>query len=184
MNTEVISSRYAKALLSYVMESRSEEKVYSQAEAILQNMQDVPQLREYILSHDDISLSKKTDLLTTVLGRPIADELQNFIKLVADHRRMELFQDMLRSFISRYREAKGIKIGSLVTAVPADGLQERLESMLGAHEKSQVRFNAEVDPELIGGFVFEIDGYRLDASVRSRLKKISDELIDNSSRIV
>lgn len=184
MNTEVISSRYAKALLSYVMESGSEEKVCSQVETILQNMQDVPQLREYILNHDDISLSKKTDLLTTVLNEPIADELLNFIKLVADHRRMELFQDMLRSFVSRYREAKGIKIGSLVTAVPSDGLQERLEEMLGSHSEAKVHFNAELDPELIGGFVLEIDGYRLDASVRSKLKKISDELIDNSSRIV
>ena len=41
-----------------------------------------------------------------------------------------------------------------------------------------------VDPQLIGGFVFELDGYRLDASVRTRLEKIRQCLVDDNSRIV
>ena len=45
-------------------------------------------------------------------------------------------------------------------------------------------FDLSAIPELIGGFVFELDGCRLDASVRTKLKKISDELIDTASRIV
>ena len=184
MNEGVIASRYAKALLSYVMENGVEEKVYSQIETILQDMHDLPQFREYILMHDDISLVKKLELLNAAVGEELSGELQNFIRLVSDHRRMELLQVMMWAFVSRYREAKGIKIGSLVTAVPVDGLRERLESMLGAHESAKVYFNADVDPDLIGGFVFELDGYRLDASVRTKLRKISDELIDNSSRII
>ena len=184
MNTEVISSRYAKALLSYVMERGAGEKVYSQIEEILKNMQNLPQLREYILMHDDISLEKKLDLLSAAVGEPLTDELQNFVRLVSEQRRMELLQVMLWAFISRYREAIGIKVGSLVTAVPSDSLRESLEEMLGAEKAVRVHFETDVNPELIGGFVFEIDGYRLDASVRTRLKKISDELIDNSSRII
>ena len=184
MNTEVISSRYAKALLSYVMESGAGEKVYSQIETILKNMQNLPQLREYILMHDDISLDKKLDLLTAAVGEPLADELNNFVKLVSEQHRMELLQVMFWAFISRYRETIGIKVGSLVTAVPSDSLRERLEELLGVGRAAQVHFEADVNPELIGGFVFEIDGYRLDASVRTRLKKISDELIDNSNRII
>lgn len=184
MNAEVISSRYAKALLSYAMENGAEDRVYSQVETILQAMQDMPQLGEYILKHDDISLSKKKELLATALSEPVSEELEKFLHLVSDHRRMELLQVMLWAFVSRYREAKGIKIGSLVTAVPAEGLRDRLESMLSAGDSAKVHFRTEVDPELIGGFVFELDGCRLDASVRTKLKKISDELIDTASRIV
>ena len=184
MNTEVISSRYAKALLSYAMERGVEEKVYSQVEKILQSMHELPQLKEYILKHDDISLSKKCGLMATALGEPLADELNNFIKLVSDRRRMELLQIMFWAFISRYREAKGIKVGALATAFPADGLRGKLETLLESQFSSTVHLSEEVDPELIGGFIFEIDGYRMDASVRTKLKKISDELIDNSSRII
>ena len=63
MNTEVISSRYAKALLSYVTEDGTGEKVYSPVCDIVQTMHQVPQLREYVLKLDEISLEKKSDLL-------------------------------------------------------------------------------------------------------------------------
>ena len=75
-------------------------------------------------------------------------------------------------------------MGSLVTAVPNDDLRERLEDMF--HDKTccDVHFKASVDPELIGGFVFELDGNRLDASVRTQLDRLRRQIIDDSSRIV
>lgn len=184
MNTEVISSRYAKALLSYVMERGIGERVCSQIEEVLRNMQELPQLREYILKADDISLEKKLELLSAAAGGNMADELRDFVRLVYEKRRMELLQIMLLAFISRYREALGVKVGSLLTAVPSEELCHRLETMLSREGSSKACLKAEVDPDLIGGFVFEIDGYRMDASVRTKLRKISEELIDNSSRIV
>ena len=51
MNTGVIASRYAKALLSYVTEAGAGEKVYSQACALVHIMKTLPQLKEYILKH-------------------------------------------------------------------------------------------------------------------------------------
>ena len=75
MNSEVISSRYAKALLEYAAEAGSGNKVYSQALALAHAMQEVPMLRDIILKHDDVALVKKTDLLSTALGEPLADEL-------------------------------------------------------------------------------------------------------------
>lgn len=184
MNTEVISSRYAKALLSYVTEAGTGEKVYSQVCDIVQKMHLVPQLREYVLKLDEISLEKKAGLLSAALDEPLADELVNFMKLVDSHRRMELFQSMLWSFIRRYQEAAGMKVGSLITATSDDGLCERLEDILGKRTSSKVDFSCKVDPELIGGFVLELDGYRLDASTRSALDRIRKRLVDEGNRIV
>ena len=184
MNTEVVSSRYAKALLSYVTEAGTGEKVYSQVCDIVQKMHLVPQLREYVLKLDEITLEKKAGLLSAALDEPLADELVNFMKLVDSHRRMELFQSMLWSFIRRYQEAAGMKVGSLITATSDDGLCERLEDILGKRTSSKVDFSCKVDPELIGGFVLELDGYRLDASTRSALNRIRKRLVDEGNRIV
>lgn len=184
MNTEVISSRYAKALLSYVTEAGTGEKVYSQVCDIVQKMHLVPQLREYVLKLDEITLEKKAGLLSAALEEPLADELVNFMKLVDSHRRMELFQSMLWSFIRRYQEAAGLKVGSLITAASDDGLCERLEDILGRQTSSKVDFHCKVDPDLIGGFVLELDGYRLDASARSALERIRKRLVDDGNRIV
>lgn len=184
MNAGVIASRYAKALLTFVTETGAGEKVYSQAGFIVQMLESVPQLRDVVLKHDEVALVRKVELLTTALDEPLADELVRFMNLVAENRRMEFFQRMLWAFISQYRHARNIKVGSLVTAVPEDGLRERLESIFHDMTSCEVHFETSVDPELIGGFVFELDGRRLDASVRSQLERIRRSLIDEGSRIV
>lgn len=184
MNTEVISSRYAKALLAYAAEAGSGDKVYSQALAITQVMQQVPELMDVVHKRDDVALTKKAELLSLAIGEPLAKELVRFMELVSDRRRMDGFHSIMLSYITRYRQANNIKVGSLLTAKPEEGLKERLENMFSQRTDSEVHFTASVDPELIGGFVFELDGYRLDASVRTRLEKIRHCLVDDNNRIV
>ena len=82
MNSEVISSRYAKALLTYAAEAGSGDKVYSQALAIVQVMQELPQLRDIILRRDDVTLSKKTELLSLAIGEPLTAELIRFMEMI------------------------------------------------------------------------------------------------------
>lgn len=184
MNTGVIASRYAKALLSYVTEAAAGEKVYSQACALVHIMKTLPQLKEYILKREDVTLERKCGLLSSALDEPLAKQLVSFMKLVDDHRRMEFLDIMLWSFISRYREANHIKVGTIVTAAPGEELPQRLERIFSDRTCCDVHFQTEVDPELIGGFVLELDGYRMDASVRTRMEKIRRILIDDSNRIV
>lgn len=184
MNSEVISSRYAKALLAYAAEAGSGDKVYSQVLAILQVMAEMPQLKDVVIKLDDVALTKKIELLSTAAGEPLADELVRFIELVSSHRRMDKFHLMMSSYIKRYRQSNNIKVGTLVTASQDDDLKDRLETMFSDRTASDVHFTTSVDPQLLGGFVFELDGYRLDASVRTRLEKIRQCLVDDSSRIV
>ena len=68
MNSEVISSRYAKALLAYAAEAGSGNIVYSQTLVIVHIMQDVPQLMDIVLNHDEVALNKKIDLLSLAIG--------------------------------------------------------------------------------------------------------------------
>ena len=184
MNSEVISSRYAKALLAYAAETGSGNKVYSQAMAMMQIMQEVPQLMDVIHNYDDVTLTKKIELLSIGIGEKLAEELVRFMGLVTSQHRMDKFYSMLASYIIKYRQANRIKVGSLVTAVQDENLKKRLENIFSDRTDSEVHFTMSVDPEILGGFVFELDGYRLDASVRTRLDKIRQILVDDNNRIV
>ena len=42
--------------------------------------------------------------------------------------------------------------------------------------QGSVEFNTKIDNELIGGFILEYDDYRMDASVKSKLRGILSEL--------
>ena len=61
-----------------------------------------------------------------------------------------------------------------------DKILSRVSSMLG----KRIELQKSVDPSIEGGFIFDIDDYRLDASVASRLRQIRRQLIDKNRRIV
>jgi F-type H+-transporting ATPase subunit delta len=77
-----------------------------------------------------------------------------------------------------------VKVGTVVTASEIVGLGDRLEELF--HEKTggQVYLEEKVDPDIIGGFIFELDGVRLDASVEGHLARIRRQLVEKNNRIV
>lgn len=184
MNTGIIASRYAKAFLEYVTQEGAGENVYSQACALVHMFSTLEQFKEYVESPSDISVDRKTELLTAALGSPVDPAIVSFLKMVTAHRRTEFFPRMLLSFIEQYRKQNDIMVGRLVSAVPIDGLRQRLEDMFHDRTGAQVHLEENIDSSLVGGFVFELDGYRLDASVESHLERLRRQIVEKNNRIV
>ena len=59
MNSGPITYRYAKALLKFVQENGSGEKVYSQAVALVRIMDEVPKLARCLADAADVTMEKK-----------------------------------------------------------------------------------------------------------------------------
>jgi F-type H+-transporting ATPase subunit delta len=114
----------------------------------------------------------------------MADPLRKFTALVYKQGRIEIFDRMLYSFIEQYRAATGIKVGRLVTAVPVPGLKDRLQSILGEQIGASVILEEKVSPDILGGFILNVDDLRMDASVEGQLRQLRRRLIDNNNRIV
>lgn len=184
MNSGVIAFRYAKALLKYVEESGSGDKVYSQACVLGLRLMEVRQLRNFVENHAEIPMEKKLELLQAALGEDLAAELVGFVHLVTLRRRMEYFSRMLYAFISLYRVTNNIKVGQVVTASPVEGLKERLEQLFHNRTGAEIHIQEKINPEIMGGFIFEMDGYMLDASVENQFRRIRRQLIDKNNRIV
>lgn len=51
-----------------------------------------------------------------------------------------------------------------------------MKQMVEAKTHGTVEFNTQVDPSIIGGFILEYDTYRMDASVKTKLNTILNEL--------
>ena len=45
-------------------------------------------------------------------------------------------------------------------------------------------FEVEVDPNLIGGFVLDLDEFLMDASVKHQLDQIREQFIERNRRII
>lgn len=184
MNEGVIAARYAKALLKYVGESGTGDKMYSQACVLALRLMEIHQLRDFIETGMDLTTDRKEDLLRAALGEDLAPELVDFLHLLTARRRMPLFSRMLYSFIAQYRAEHNIKVGRVVTASPVEGLKERLEALFHERTGAEIHVVEKINPEILGGFVFEMDGYRLDASVEAYFRRIRRQLIEKNNRIV
>ena len=185
MNTGTISARYASALLKFSAESGHEKLVYRQVKTLAGSMSALPQLRNLLDNPMSVSDAQKFSLLSSALGdEKMADELQSFIRLVMKKRRTKYLRFMLLSFIWQYRDAHKIKESRLITAVPDTELEKKISDIIRERKGDSVLFEHRVDPSIIGGFIFEIDGLRLDASTAAQLKSVRKQFIEKNRRIV
>ena len=184
MNTSPIAHRYAKALLKFVQERGTGNIVYSQALILVLRLQEIPALADVVLKNSELSLERKVQLMNSALGEQMQDELCRFVVLVHQRKRIDLLLRILSSFIDQYRCANLIKVGRLVTASAVSGLRENLQSILSESLQATVFLEEEINPKILGGFVFELDGSRLDASVEGHLDRIRRRLVQNNNRII
>ena len=184
MNTGVVSKRFAKALLLYSMQQGREDKVYEEVETLAQSYNEVPKLRKAV-DNPVLEKDKKLALLKEAAGgKGVSDELMRFFQLVLDGKRESFLQFMAWSFIDQYRMKKNIHVGKLTMAVPAPSLVTRMEKMMGKDTGASVELATKVDPALIGGFIIELGGYRMDASVANQLERMKGEFMARNRRIV
>ena len=158
MNTGVVSARYARALLLLVQETGNGERVFQQVRSILA---------------DPGSASAQLE-----------PELARMVVLLRRNGRLDLVKFVLHSFLRMYCDAEGVCLAHLRTAVPSETLEERIRTILSARTKDRVIMESSVDPSLLGGFVLDIDDYRLDGSVSRQIEEIRRQFVQKNNRIV
>lgn len=185
MNTGVVSRRYAKALLAYAKAAKKEDKVYNEVKSLAEYFDRVAGLR-HAVENPVLDVQTKLNLLREASGGAnVSNELMRFFSLVLEGKREKFLQFMTWSYIDLYREDKNILIGKLITAVPSPRLEDYLKKSLSKDNGDAIiELDAKVDPNLIGGYIVEIAGRRLDASVANQLKRVEQQFIAKNRRII
>ena len=116
-------------------------------------------------------------LLTTAAGEKPSQLTRSFISLVLKEDRENVMQFMANSYVTLYRKQKNVIRGKLTTAARVSAATEqKMRQMVESQTQGTVEFETEVNPDIIGGFILEYDTYRMDASVRSKLNNILNQL--------
>ena len=185
MNVGIIRTRYAEALVKYVRETGRGNVVCAQAERLAHVLAEVPDLPRIVGAKDVVSDARKLSLLETALGEPMEPELERFLHLLMQNGRISYLREILLDFADRYRRRIGVRKARLkVAAPPPDSLLQRLGALVREHTGDQALIDVEVDPSLIGGFVFDIDDAIIDKSVAHKLELIKLQFIEKNRRIV
>lgn len=195
MNTGIIASRYATALLKLVDETSSSagsglssgEVVVAQARMVLNALESLPDLRRAI-TDPSVPSDNKRSLLETVVSEAIAPELRKFFNLLIRNGRIGDIALALKSFEDQYYESRGIIRGKLTLSSPPDSaakkLEDGLKNLIEKRTGKTLLLTTDVDESLIGGFVLEVEDRLLDASVSRQLEIIKNQFVEKNRRIV
>lgn len=117
----------------------------------------------------------------------LAPDLRKFLELLLRNGRIGNVRLIFTTFITEYYRARHIKRARLVVADPtllAGSLESRLRDLIERRTGCKLILKTEVNPSLIGGFVFEVEDTVLDASVSRQLDIIRSQFIEKNRRIV
>ena len=182
MNVGTISMRYARALLSYAMEQGVDEAIYRNMSQLVHTLEYVKEL-PVLLRAPVLTPDERVKLICeTVDGN---DVFEHFARLVVKEEREELLFFIAHSYMTLYRKEKGILSVSFTTATPvSDSLYDKVEKLVGECYGAKVELNNVVDPSVVGGFVYEANSVRVDASVRGQLQEIRKKLVEQNRKLV
>ena len=181
MNTGVISMRYAKALFAYAKEQGAEDAIYMNMLQLMATLQRVKELGE-VLNMPSLSKEERIGLLCSAVdSSPV---YKDFIRLIVDAEREQLLIFISHCYVSLYRKAKNIVAARLTTAVPVnEALCNKISAAILPNSVT-VEMQNVVDDGIIGGFIYETETYRFDASVKRQLRDIENKFIKQNKQLL
>ncbi len=122
-----------------------------------------------VMGNPQLSVEQVADLFIS-LSQDNDATLGNFIRTLAENRRLVLLPEISRLFELARSQEEGIKEAVVYSAFPIDDSQvasliQQLEPRFGSRLSARV----EIDPSLIGGVKVAVGDQVLDASVRGKL---------------
>lgn len=179
MNQGLIPRRYAKAILEFAAERHEDRRIYDIFKRLVASFNAQPELNA-TMANPFVSDADKQALLRTAAGVTDDDAVfDDMVKLLVANHRIDCVRDIALAYLRLYRKAHEIYKVEVVSAAPLSPDEDkRLRAIIESHlNGAGMEYETRVSPDLIGGFVVDIDSERLDASVRNQLEQLRLTLI-------
>jgi F-type H+-transporting ATPase subunit delta len=173
-NATEVAKRYGVALVELAQEQNALVDVLEE----LRMVQAVFPVVEEVLSSPIYNEANKQDLLSFMIDvlklRPMVG---NCLKLVLRNGRFRFFPAIVSEYQTRIDAIMGVVRASVVAARPIDPKKlGEFEQALSAHLGKKVFLAPRVDEGLKAGYVVEVGGAVIDASLKMRLKNLRETL--------
>jgi len=130
-----------------------------------------------LLGNPRVTASELAKLVIDIAGPQLGEYGGNFVRALAENRRLAYLPEISLLFEELKDEAEGVVDVTVTSAAPLDQTQQKtLSAALERRLKRAVRLHCQTDPELIGGAVLRAGDLVIDGSLRARLDRIAYEL--------
>lgn len=132
---------------------------------------------EALLGNPRVTPEELAMLVIEIAGPQLDEEGRNFVRTLADNRRLALLPEISALFDELKGEAEGVIDVTVTSAAPLDDSElGKLTAALQRRLGRSVRLQCATDPALLGGAVLRAGDLVIDGSLRGRLERIAYEL--------
>ena len=166
------SKEYSAALFSLARESHSEKDTLDELRFIESVFEDAPGYAEFLAS-PAIPRSERIASVRQAFEGQLSEYVMSFLSLLCEHGCAGLLPGCVSEFEKLYNRSAGLARAEVVSAVMMnDDQQHRLQEKLETLSGCRLNIRWRTDPALLGGVTVDIEGLRIDGSLRNKLKNI------------
>ena len=174
------SDRYARALFEVANEN-SELLIIEENVKDLLNIYNKDRNLEGFIKNPTQSIDTQLETIDKIsIIMNFSKNFKNFLSILVLKRRIFFIEKILKSFLRLSSEKRGELKASLISS--KDLSNEELKDIsveLSKSIGSTISFNYKVDKELIGGLQIQIGSLMIDTSIKNKLKKFEQLMLES-----
>ncbi len=173
------AARYAKTAISLAIEKNKLEDLFTDILYIKEVCNVSSDFIQFI-NNPIINSDKKSKTIQTIFDKKISTFTLDFLNLVFEKNREKLVPEISNEIIKQYHLHKGIIAVTLTSAYAIDDKEKNdLKLVLQKQLNKTIELTEKIKPNLIGGFILDVDGKQLNMSVSNRLHTLKKQLIQS-----
>jgi F-type H+-transporting ATPase subunit delta len=178
MDKTVCARPYAKAIFDTALENNA----LQQWSEILANFAHMAQEKVFIdfINSPLVSHIQKENLLADVAEKFLGNAGKNFMQILAENQRLDLFTELAACYEQLRTEYENIVQVEAVVAYALTAEQEiKLETALQKRLQKKIVLRYKINKELLAGIMIYIGDNIIDGSLRNKLNRLKKELLLN-----
>lgn len=180
MSNQRLAIRYAKSLVNLAIEKNQLEEVYNDIKLIDGIVKTNPDFVA-VLKNPIIKEVEKKQIIEAIISGKVSPLTASFISLLSLKGRELNLPEIITSYIEQYNTIKEIHKVKIATA---QELSEEMKNMFinkikSANNLKNIELETCVDEHLVGGFILEMEGKSIDASIVRDLKDVKKQFANN-----
>ena len=174
------SERYSRALFEVSRDSDDLDKVENDIKNFKLIYDKNSELRNFIKDPSQI-INEQNKLVNLISDKlKLSKNVQKFLLLLIEKRRIFFVNKIIESFLRLCSQKRGEIKASLISSKELSQTElNDISTDLSKSMGSTLKFDYKVDKELIGGLKLQLGSIMIDTSIRNKLKKYEQAMLEN-----
>jgi len=165
---------YGQAVFDLGTKNGKMDEMKDKIESLKVALDNVPDMYG-VLTSPLLKEAKKKEVVKGVIGE---GPVTNFCNKLIDEKRMDILKDSIEKFEQLYAGFNQIQLATVTSAceLEEDALLKIAKQVQSSTGSKSVKIKPVIDPSLIGGFIVDVNGQRIDLSLKDKLAALATQM--------